>query len=209
MDENGRQGDPADPEGEPQGLGGEFLISNIDLADPNFYRSVILMITHDDTGAFGLVVNRPSRFTLGEVVEGIDADPAAAIPIYVGGPVQREALFVLHGDGPWYPSPVHSEQPVEGVVFEAATPAMMEYLSSEWSALPGEDRPAVRVYAGYSGWAPGQLEGELKSDAWVVVQATRSIVFHPNPQGAWAEAFGGKGPLHQIILQTGFKPSMN
>jgi putative transcriptional regulator len=104
---------------------------------------------------------------------------------------------------------VHSEQPVEGVSFEAATPALIEYLATEWSGLPAEDRPAVRMYAGYSGWGPGQLEGELDAEAWVTVRATRAVVFHPNPQGAWEEAFGGKGPLYKIILQTGFKPSMN
>jgi putative transcriptional regulator len=209
MRRSGRQQKGRSPGEEPRNLGGDFLISNIDLADPNFFRSVILMITHDGTGAFGLVVNHPSRFTLGEVIEGMDASDASSIPIYVGGPVQREALFVLHGTGPWYDAPVGSEEPIDGVIFEPATASMMEYLGSEWSGLSEAERPAVRVYAGYSGWAPGQVEGELKTDAWVVVQATRSIVFHPNPQAAWAEAFAGKGPLYKIILQTGFKPSMN
>ena len=209
MHKDGRQEDMTNPEREPRNLGGDFLISNIDLADPNFYRSVVLMITHDESGAFGLVVNRPSRFTLGDVIEGMAASPASSIPVYVGGPVQRDALFVLRGEGPWYSAPVRSEEPVEGVVFEPATPLMMEHLNSEWSSLPDTDRPAVRVYAGYSGWAPGQVEGELNADAWVVLKATKNIVFHPNPQEAWEEAFVRKGPLYQIILQTGFKPSMN
>jgi putative transcriptional regulator len=82
-------------------------------------------------------------------------------------------------------------------------------LSTEWCSLPDADRPAVRVYAGYSGWAPGQVEGELTADTWVVAKATKSAIFNPNPQRAWAEAFAGKGPLYQVILQTGFKPSMN
>ena len=191
------------------GLGGDFLISNIDLVDPNFIRSVILMITHDETGAFGLVVNHPSRFTLGEVIEGMDDSAAASIPIFVGGPVQREALFVLHGPGPWYDAPVSREEPIDGVIFEPATAAMMEHLGSVWSGMLARERPEVRIYAGYSGWAPGQVEGELEADSWVVVPALRNIVFHADPQAAWAEAFAGKGPLYKIILQTGFKPSMN
>jgi putative transcriptional regulator len=209
MRQNDRQEDVTNPEREPRNLRGDFLISHINLVDPNFYRSVILMITHDDEGAFGLVVNHPSRFTLGEVIDVMGASPASSIPVYVGGPVQREALFVLREEGPWCSSPAHSQRPVEGVVFEPATRSMMEYLSTEWCSLPDADRPAVRVYAGYSGWAPGQVEGEMTADTWVVVKATRSAIFHPNPQGAWAEAFAGKGTLHQIILQTGFKPSMN
>ena len=209
MREDGQQGEAEDSSGQPGSLGGDFLISNIDLADPNFFRSVILMITHDETGAFGLVVNHPSRFTLGEVIEGMESSEASGVPIYIGGPVQREALFVLHGPGPWYEAPVSREQPIDGVIFEPATAAMMEFLGSEWSGMPDGERPAVRIYAGYSGWAPGQVEGELETESWVVVPATRSIVFHANPQAAWAEAFAGKGPLYKIILQTGFKPSMN
>ena len=75
--------------------------------------------------------------------------------------------------------------------------------------MPEGERPAVRVYAGYSGWGPGQLEGELKADSWVVLKATRQVVFDPDPEKVWAEALARKGPLYQIILQTGFKPSKN
>ena len=80
----------------PRYLGGYFLISEFDLADPNFHRTVVLLIAHDAEGAFGLVVNRPSRFALGEVIEGVEDSPAASIPVYVGGPVQQNALFVMH-----------------------------------------------------------------------------------------------------------------
>jgi putative transcriptional regulator len=194
----------------PRWLGGCFLVSDFDLVDPNFHRAVILMIDHDEEGAFGLVVNRPSPFTLGEVVEGMDDSPASSIPVYVGGPVQQNALFVLHeepdaGDG----TEDAAEQPVEGVAFEPATQPLMDWLKGEWGDLPEAERPAVRVYVGYSGWASGQLEGELEADAWVVLRATREIVFHPDPRNAWAEALARTGPLYQIILLTGFKPSMN
>ena len=194
---------------DPRYLGGHFLISDITLMDPNFHKSVVLMITHDDAGAFGLVVNRPSKFTAGEVIDGMEDVPAASIPVYVGGPVQQEFLFILHAAFPGASSDAGKEQPVEGVVFEPATEPLVEYLRERWSALPVEDRPAVRLYAGYSGWGPGQLEGELKSDAWVVVKATPDIIFNPNPEEGWADAFARKGPLYRIILQTGFKPSMN
>jgi putative transcriptional regulator len=199
-----------EPEGTPRWLGGHFLVSDYDLADPNFQRAVILMIDHDEEGAFGLVVNRPSPFTLGEVVEGLDDTPASSIPVYVGGPVQQNALFVLHdeptgGEG----GEGAADQPVEGVAFEPATQSLLDWLNSEWAELPEADRPAVRFYVGYSGWASGQLEGELEEEAWVVLRATRELVFHPDPRKAWAEALARTGPLYQIILQTGFKPSMN
>ena len=194
---------------DPRYLGGHFLISDITLMDPNFHKSVVLMITHDDAGAFGLVVNRRSKFTIGEVIDGIEDVPAASIPVYVGGPVQQEFLFILHAAFPGASYDSEKEQPVEGVVFEPATEPLVEYLREGWSVLPVEDRPAVRLYAGYSGWGPGQLESELASEAWVVVKATPDIIFNPNPEEGWADAFARKGPLYRIILQTGFKPSMN
>jgi putative transcriptional regulator len=194
----------------PRWLDGCFLVSDFDLVDPNFHRAVVLMIDHDEEGAFGLVVNRPSPFTLGEVVEGMDDSPASSIPVYVGGPVQQNALFVLHEERPAETGSDDAvEQPVEGVAFEPATQPLMDWLKREWGELPEAERPAVRFYVGYSGWASGQLEGELEADAWVVLRATREIVFHPDPLKAWAEALARTGPLYQIILQTGFKPSMN
>jgi putative transcriptional regulator len=197
------------PAAQPRYLGGHFLISDITLMDPNFYRSVVLMITHDDTGAFGLVVNNPSKFTLREVVEETESFSAGDIPVYIGGPVQQEFLFLMHAAFPDVPEEDDKEQPAEGVIFEPATQPMIDYLKGPWGELSEEDRPAVRLYAGYSGWGPGQLEGELKAEAWLVVKATRDIVFHHNPAEGWADAFVRKGPLYRIILQTGFKPSLN
>jgi putative transcriptional regulator len=196
-------------EDEPRYLDGYFLISEFDLMDPNFYRSVILMIAHDEEGAFGLVVNRPSSLALGEVIEGVEDTPAAKIPVFIGGPVQQNALFVLHmsqGREGEFPG---IKKPLDGVIFEPATRSLIEFLTGEWGALPEGERPVVRIYAGYSGWGPGQLEGELKRSSWVVLKATEQVVFDPDPEATWAQALAKKGPLYQIILQTGFKPSMN
>jgi len=193
----------------PCRLAGHFLVSHIDLSDPNFQRTVVLMISHDETGAFGLVVNRPSPFRAGQVVEGIDDSAASEIPVYVGGPVEREVLFILHAPFPDTVAAPSQELPVNGVVFEPATRPVVEWLTADWGRAGEEERPAVRFYAGYSGWGPGQLEGELKAESWVVIPASAEIVFHPGGAEAWEQTFAQKGPLYQIILQTGFKPSMS
>lgn len=205
-DDTAQENDPESPN-TPRYLDGFFLVSEIALMDPNFRHTVVLMITHDDNGAFGLVVNRPSPFTLGDLVDGMDGSPAASIPVFVGGPVQQDVLFLLHAAFPGHPG--DADQPVKGVLSEPATLSVIEYLKDAWSHLPEEERPAVRVYAGYSGWGPGQVEGELKTESWLVLKATKEIIFRPDAAGAWADAFARKGPLYQIILQTGFKPSMN
>jgi putative transcriptional regulator len=203
-----KEEDPLHPGSGEHGLGGSFLVSEIALTDPNFRQTVVLMILHDDNGAFGLVVNRPSPFTLGDVVEGMDDSPARTIPVFIGGPVQQEILFLLHAGFPGHENE-DATSPVDGVISEPATLTLIEYLKNDWANLPPEDRPAVRVYAGYSGWGPGQLEGELKAEAWVILKATQELIFRQDAAGAWEEAFARKGPLYQIILQTGFKPSMN
>src|SRR5512136_2453845 len=117
--------DPPEPK---KFLGGSFLVSEIALMDPNFRQTVVLMISHDDNGAFGLVVNRPSPFTLGDVVEGLDDTPAGSIPVFVGGPVQQEILFLLHAEFPGHPGDEDAALPVEGVISEPATMSLIEYL---------------------------------------------------------------------------------
>ncbi len=204
----GTEGD-THPTDDPEKLAGCFLVSEIALGDPNFRNTVVLMITHDDKGAFGLVVNRPSPFTLGDVIDGLDGTAAASIPVFVGGPVQQEVLFVLHSALPSDGPQGEPDEPIEGVFSEPATRPLVDYLKEDWGSIPEDERPEVRVFAGYSGWGPGQVEGELKAETWVVIPAKREIVFTHDAAGAWADAFARKGPLYQIILQTGFKPSMN
>lgn len=80
MDEQSERQDAEEPPGEPRFLAGHFLISDINLMDPNFFRSVVLMISHDEEGAFGLVVNRPSRYTLGDLVDGARDTPVGLHP---------------------------------------------------------------------------------------------------------------------------------
>ena len=195
---------------EPSGfLAGHFLLSQIDLMDRNFYRTVVLLLTHDADGAFGLVVNKPSGHSLGEVIEGLEGTSASTIPVFIGGPVQMDSLFALHKDPNREVAVPGISRIVEGVTFEPATRSLIEYLAGEWSSMPGDERPTVRLYAGYSGWGPGQLENELKRPSWVVMKASEKIIFDPDPAASWAQAFAGKGPLYKIILQTSFRPSMN
>jgi putative transcriptional regulator len=193
----------------PRFLTGYFLISEVELMDPNFYRSVVLLVKHDDEGAFGLVVNRRSNVTLGELVDGFDESEAKTIPIHVGGPVQQEFLFALHDGLPDQLTSDHASTPADGVVFEPVTESVIDYLREEWALLPPEARPKIHLFAGYSGWGAGQLEGELKASAWVLLQASSDIVFYPNPAEGWRQALSRKGPFYKIVAETGFKPSMN
>ena len=193
----------------PRWLTGYFLISELELADPNFQQTVVLLIKHDDKGAFGLVVNRQLEVTLGQVVAEFKDTEAGKLSIYQGGPVQPQYLFTIHSG---LPDGLRSEQassPLEQVVFEPAFPTLVDFLRGDWEILPEERRPPVNLYAGYAGWGPEQLEMELLQGAWIVRPAAAKHIFSLNPQEGWREALGELGGMHKIIAETRFKPSMN
>ncbi len=193
----------------PDSLEGYILISETDLMDPNFYRTVVVIIQHGEEGAFGLVVNRQSEATLGEVLEEAGDTPIADIPVYVGGPVQQEFLFVMHAGLPGMPENENALTPAAGVVFEPASPELLAWLTDAWNNESRDDHPSIHFFAGYCGWGPGQLEDELREGAWLIHEVRPDIVFHPDPQEAWKHALGKKGDFYKIVAETGFKPSMN
>jgi putative transcriptional regulator len=195
--------------GYPDSLKGSFLISDANLSDPNFRRTVVLIISHDEEGAFGLVVNRRLDATLEDALPDYGNTGAADIPIYEGGPVERHYLFAIHSGFPAQVRSEHAIDPIAHVTFEPAFPAIADFLRTQWGELSPDVRPPIRLYAGYSGWSAGQLEEELESGAWVVRPATVKHVFSDDPEEGWRLALGELGGLHRVIAETGYKPSMN
>lgn len=202
---------PTDSSGTPlpASLQGYFLISETELADPNFRQTVVLLVNHNEEGAFGLVVNRPADLSLGDVVTEFEGQPIGEAPTFVGGPVEQHYLFALHSGFPASATSEFSMTPTEGITFEPVFQAMETYFRDEWPSIPPESRPHVAFYLGYAGWGPGQLEGELREKAWLVIPADPEIVFHPDPEEGWNAALTKKGGLYSIVAQTGSKPSMN
>jgi putative transcriptional regulator len=193
----------------PRFLPGYFLISETELLDPNFIRTVVLMIHHDPQGAFGLVVNRQTEATLSALFEKYEDTPQGDIPVFIGGPVEQQYLFVIHSGLPDAYRSEHAAEVVDGVVFEPNFHLIDDYLADEWPRTPPEDRPHIHLFGGYSGWGPGQLENELKHRSWVILPATREIVFHDNPDEGWNDALRKKGGIYWVVAETGTKPSLN
>lgn len=192
----------------PNNLAGHLLIAETELEDPNFFRTVVLIVHHNEEGAFGLVINRKSEVVLSDVLDGVADSPAGALPVYVGGPVQNEYLFVLHEGLPAEYCSEHLECATAGVYFEPSFGHVARFMaSSDYAAAPV--RPLIRVFAGYSGWSAGQLEGELRESAWLLLPAQAEIVFDTAPEASWQEALSRKGDFYRIVAQTGFKPSLN
>jgi len=155
------------------------------MGDPNFERSVILMLQHGSEGAMGLVLNDPTELAVRDAVEQVaEVECQTDAVLYRGGPCEGP-LMALHSD------PIHAqEQVLDGVYFATER----EYIEP---ALSGQAGPA-RFFAGYSGWGEGQLESELAQRAWVVMEADAATVFDPE-----GKAFGsGESKLWRALIRV-------
>jgi putative transcriptional regulator len=160
-------------------LRGHFLIAGRNLRDTNFFRSVVLIVEHSEGGAMGVVINHPSGVTVSSALKKHFDLPETGDMVYVGGPVERNSLFILHNAGDLEAS----ESPVIDGIFVGSSPESFEDIVQR--AAAGDDGMQFRVYFGCAGWAPEQLEGELSRSDWLVCEASRDFVFHPDPYQVW------------------------
>jgi putative transcriptional regulator len=145
-------------------LAGHFLVASRYLRDPNFVRSVVLMIHHNDEGAMGVVINRPSEKTVREVWEMIGNDPVQSEDrIFVGGPVPGP-LVCIHDQEAF------SEHQVLPGLFVATHRDALDLIVRK-------SQHAMRLYSGHAGWGSGQLEGELEAGGWLSTRASKVDVF--------------------------------
>jgi len=147
-----------------QSLAGHFLVASRYLRDPNFVKSVVLMIRHDDEGAVGVVINRPADKSVREVWEKIGYDPCdREDSIFVGGPVPGP-LVAVHTLEPF------SEREVLPGVHVAMHRDAIDVIVRKKNV-------PLRLYSGHAGWGSGQLEGELEAGGWLTTEATREEIF--------------------------------
>jgi putative transcriptional regulator len=176
-------------------LQGKLLVSSPALHDPNFRKTVVLIAHHDDEGAMGLVLSRPSEVAAVDAVPALDGLPGASDPVFVGGPVQPEAFMVLAEFDD---------------VDEAAAP-IMERLGFMPADAEPEDLSIsrMRLFAGYSGWGEGQLEAELEEASWIVVEAETDDAFANDPDELWRTVLHRKGGPFELMVDMPFDPGLN
>src|SRR4051812_34607436 len=138
-----------------QSLRGQLLIASPALTEPTFSRTVILLTEHTDEGAMGVVLNRPSTAQVSDAVPELAGLAGDDTPIYVGGPVQTEALIVLAE---------FRDRAAAAAIVVADVGLVSADVETETLI---EATRRARVFAGYSGWGPGQLESELEAEAWI------------------------------------------
>ena len=155
---------------------GRLLIASPALRDPNFDRTIVLMLHHDEDGAVGLVLNHPSQMAVAEALPQWEGAAAAPPVLFFGGPVDPSSAICLARMRPG-PDPVEGWLPVIGRIGTLD-------LTRDPAETAGrlED---LRVFSGYSGWGPGQLEGELEGGAWLVVEPVHDDPFTTDPAGLW------------------------
>jgi putative transcriptional regulator len=182
---------------------GRLVVATPVLTDPNFARAVVLLLQADEEdGALGLVLNRPSGTEVGEVLESW-GDLAGPLPlVFSGGPVQHNAAICLGR------ARLGAPQVAAYSALENA-PALG---TVDLDASPDEVGPAVsevRVFAGYAGWAAGQLEAEVDEGAWWVVDALPSDAFTDRPDLLWSQVLRRQGPPLAFAALYPEDPSLN
>lgn len=156
---------------------GRLLVATPPLDDPNFDRSVVFVLEHHDEGAIGVVLNRPTVEHLDEPLDRWAELQAAPGSVFVGGPVETNALIALAITKPAADADPELLAPIVGDIASAD-------LTADPALVAGEV-DGVRVFRGYAGWGPGQLEGEIEQGAWLVLDAVTSDVFTDDPDELW------------------------
>ncbi len=181
-------------------LTGRLLIATPLLGDPNFERTVVLMLQHSDEGALGVVLNRPSDLTLRGPLsdwEGVAAPPQV---VFVGGPVSQGSVIAL--------ARVESEPGTT----EAWSPVLPRVGVLDLTSDPASDGVTVeevRLFTGYAGWGPGQLEGEIGEGAWFVVDAEPADALAPEPERLWPAVLRRQGGKLAWLALYPPDPSVN
>ncbi|MEM1351758.1 MAG: YqgE/AlgH family protein [Pseudomonadota bacterium] len=169
-------------------LEGKVLIAMPSMGDSRFQQSVVLMCSHSDKGAMGLIVNKPNReIRMSDVLDQLDigiSSEMSDMVVYFGGPVETGRGFVLHSAD--YISSLHTMQ-VRGGFGMTATLDILE----EIARGGGPDRALMML--GYAGWGPGQLEQEIAQNGWLTADADPVLVFQTKPAAQWTAALDSIG----------------
>jgi putative transcriptional regulator len=156
-----------------QSLQGQFLLAMPSMGDPRFLRSVVYMVAHDSEGAMGFIINKSAEgLSLSDILKDMPETVAKTglvnLPVYVGGPVQNDRGFVLHtSDYEKTQNSLSQELPI----------ALTQSADVLVDAAHGRGPEKMRLFLGYAGWGPGQIEGELQDNAWLVCDANIAEIF--------------------------------
>lgn len=178
---------------------GNILVSSPTLLDRNFSRTVVLLCAHDQEGTMGLVLNRPSRYSLSDVLVGVPR--TASEKVFWGGPVEQDRFLLLQRSSE--ESPLGSI--TEGIQFGNEEEFMRDLMHDSSGTIQ-----QYRVFAGYAGWGEGQLQSEMDQCSWLIAPATaRDLIFDTSPEAMWSAAIRSLGPEYAHLASMPMDPRVN
>jgi putative transcriptional regulator len=175
-------------------LAGSLLLAHPSMRDGNFRRAVILLSTHDEKGAMGVVLNRPLGKRLGQLNAEFALSPLATVPLYQGGPVQTEQLLLCA----WR---FHADQSGFQLMFGIDPQKAIE--------LQEEQGTHLRAFLGYAGWTGGQLENELSQNTWVVTPLVTKLMAENSDDTLWRAILTDLNHDWKLLVDEPDDPSLN
>jgi putative transcriptional regulator len=182
----------------PDELRGRLLVATPSIGDPNFAGAVILMLEHSEDGAMGVVLNRPSEIHVAEHLPGWTEVVVSPPVVFLGGPVSPNAALCLGR--------------VEAYLHEGWDPLVGQVGTVDLSLTPDHAAPGVtevRIFAGYAGWAPLQLEAEIADGGWFVVDADPADALSPLPDELWRDVLRRQSGMVALFADYPPDPQMN
>lgn len=177
-------------------LKGQLLVAGAGIFGAVFRQTVVLVAEHDDSSALGFVLNRPSNLLAPEAADELAPLPLPDPRIYLGGPVQPGAVAVI--------GEFEHEDLAGNLVFGS-----VGMLGAGPDGLSTQGVARAKVFSGYAGWGPGQLEDELEEGAWVIEDARVEDVFSPDPDALWRSVLRRKGGEFVMLSTMSADPSAN
>lgn len=177
---------------------GRLLISEPFLRDMFFKRSVVMLADHNTDGSFGLILNKPVEFKFNEVVKGF---PSFDAPVYMGGPLSTENIFFIHTLGDWIDG---TYEIMEGLYWGGNIETVKTLM--EDGKLNNRQ---IKFFLGYSGWAPNQLDEELKRYSWVITDSRPSEIMKEQSEEMWKNIVLSLGKEFKIWTRFPTDPQMN
>lgn len=161
---------------------GRLLVAQPSLEDPNFSESVVLIIRHGDGGAFGLIINRFVEFRAPQEILALFSEEApesdVSVAVHIGGSVQPATTLVLHS------AEFQMDRTDRVDTLFAVSPTVDTLIAT----VRGKGPTEMRIFFGYAGWGPGQLEQEIDAGSWALIDADRDLVFADDPSSVWRAA---------------------
>lgn len=178
-----------------ESLLGRLLVAGAPILHPVFRKTVVLVTEHGDAGAVGVVLNRPSSFSVEEAAPSFAGLVPPGAGLFIGGPVQADAALLL--------ADLHNPERAHHIV-----------MGSIGLPLPGieedpEEVRQARVFAGYAGWGPGQLEREIGESSWIIAPALPGDVFTDEPDLLWSAVLRRQGARYRMLAMMPWDPAMN